>query len=324
MSSLSVADSRELLQKFNDGNVRALSRIISCIEDNAEGYQEILGQLHQHSGKALRIGVTGPPGAGKSTLVNGLAKLFLGQHKRVGIIAVDPSSPFTGGALLGDRVRMQDLPSDGRVFFRSMATRGARGGLASATNNVGIALDAFGFDITLIETVGVGQIEIDVIDTCDVVVVALVPESGDSVQTLKAGLLEIANIMVVNKSDRPGADSLAAEMRQAIKLRQGNEDRWKIPVVPTQATHGGGLEKLVEKIDAFIDYQKQTGGFESHRHRRMRKMILAILSDRFRREFLDRLSDHVDFERIIEDITHGRTDPYRTADELFVKYGQPG
>lgn len=323
MSSMSAAGP-DLLARFYDGNVRALSRIISRIEDNSPGFQEILGELHQHAGHALRIGVTGPPGAGKSTLVNGLAKRFLKRGKRVGIIAVDPSSPFTGGALLGDRVRMQDLPSDGRVYFRSMATRGARGGLASATNNAGIALDAFGFDITLIETVGVGQIEIDVIDTCDVVIVALVPESGDSVQTLKAGLLEIANIMVVNKSDRSGADSLAAEMRQAIKLRQGSHDRWKIPVVLTQATHGVGVELLVEKIDAFLEYQKQTGGFEAHRHQRVRKMILTILSERFRREFLDRLSDHVDFEKIIENITAGRTDPYRTADELFVKYGQPG
>ncbi|MFH1687569.1 MAG: methylmalonyl Co-A mutase-associated GTPase MeaB [bacterium] len=310
----------DLVQRLYQGDIRALSRLISRIEDRQEGFRTVLGELYKRAGHALRIGVTGPPGAGKSTLVNCLAHHYLDRDKRVGIIAVDPTSPFTGGALLGDRVRMHEFPTGGQVYFRSMASRGASGGLSEATNNVTVALDAFGFDTTLIETVGVGQIELDIIDACDVVVVAVVPESGDAVQTMKAGLMEIADVMVVNKSDRPGAESVVAELRQALRLRKAGPDQWKVPVVGTEATNGKGIDKLTEHIDKFVEHQKQTGAFDIHRRRRVRRMILNILSARFRKEFLARLSGQIDFDAIIDDIHQGRSDPYLKADELFERF----
>ena len=312
----------ELLKRLFDGDIRALSRIISLVEDQTGDYRAILGKLYAKSGHALRIGVTGPPGAGKSTLVNCLAHHYLAQEKRIGIVAVDPTSPFTGGALLGDRVRMNEFPVGGRVYFRSMATRGASGGLSDATNNVAVVLDAFGFDITLVETVGVGQIELDIIDACDVVVVTIVPESGDAVQTMKAGLMEIADVMVVNKSDRPGAESVVAELRHALRLRKSTADQWKVPVCSTEATVGKGVDKLASHIEGFVEHRQDSGSFEDHRRLRIREMILRSLTSRFRQEFLDRLGGRVDFNQIVDDIHSGRTDPYRVAEELFDKFSR--
>ncbi|HSG99911.1 MAG TPA: methylmalonyl Co-A mutase-associated GTPase MeaB, partial [candidate division Zixibacteria bacterium] len=190
------------LERFQQGDISALARIITHVENRQPGYRELLSRLYRFDRKAVRIGLTGPPGAGKSTLVDCLSRRLTTAGKKVAVVAVDPSSPFTGGALLGDRVRYHEDVKDGSHFFRSMATRGSQGGLSGATDNVALVLDAFGFDFILIETVGVGQVELDIVDNCDLVVVILVPESGDAVQTLKAGLTEIADIFVVNKSDR--------------------------------------------------------------------------------------------------------------------------
>ncbi len=311
-----------LLQRFNQGDIRALSRAISLVEDRRDGYRDLLGQLYKDVGKALRIGITGPPGAGKSTLVNCLAHEFLDAGKRVGIIAVDPTSPFTGGALLGDRVRMNEFPTGGQVYFRSMATRGATGGLSWATNNVSVVLDAFGFDITLIETVGVGQIELDIINACDVIVVAVVPESGDAVQTMKAGLMEIADLMVVNKADRPGAETVVAELRHAFRLRKSEKGNWQAPVLPTEAVNKVGISKLVAQIEAFVEHQRSSGDFDARRQARIREMILAILTNRFQREFLERLSESIDFDQTVEDILNGKTNPYRISEELYDTYAR--
>ena len=309
-----------VLERFQQGDVRALSRIVSYVEDQEEGYRALLGRLYKSAGRSLRIGVTGPPGAGKSTLVNGLTHYLLDRNQKVGIVAVDPTSPFTGGALLGDRVRMNEFPADGTVYFRSMATRGASGGLAGATNNVTVVYDGFGFDVTLIETVGVGQVELDIIDACDVVVVVVVPESGDAVQTMKAGLMEIANIFCVNKADRPGAERITQELRHAMETRKYAEGQWRIPIVPTEAVQRKGVDKLLGKIDEFVSRLKERGEFEQHRRDQIKNQIIGVLRYRFQLEFIERLQQSKEFVQLLDRIYDGATDPYTVGDDLYRKY----
>src|ERR1700694_964196 len=239
----SHVSSDRLIEDFNPGKPAALARVVSLVENHRDGFERILGSLHSRTGRARRIGLTGPPGAGKSTIASLLVKSFRDKGLKVGVIAVDPTSPFTGGALLGDRVRMENVALDPGVFIRSMATRGSLGGLASATREVADVLDAFGIDVILIETVGVGQSELDIARTADTSVVVLVPESGDSIQTLKAGLMEIADIYVVNKADRPGADRLRNELELMLGLRAGNS----LQNVP--AHHGIDLQRLLTPQD---------------------------------------------------------------------------
>ena len=215
------ASSEQLLADFTAGKPAALARVVSIVENHRTGYEELLGVLHPRTGRARRVGLTGPPGAGKSTITSLLVKRYRDAGLKVGVIAVDPTSPFTGGALLGDRVRMESVALDPGVFIRSMATRGSLGGLAAATREVADVLDAFGFDRLLIETVGVGQSELDVARTADSTLLILVPESGDSIQTLKAGVMEVADIFVVNKADRPGADRLRNDVELMLGLRKG-------------------------------------------------------------------------------------------------------
>lgn len=309
-----------LLEKFYKGDKRALSKIISYIENREDGYRDLLGELYKNSGNSIRLGITGPPGAGKSTLVNALIRQFLKDDKKVGIIAVDPTSPFTGGALLGDRVRMNEFPLDGNVFFRSMATRGASGGLASSTSNITVAYDAFGFDITIIETVGVGQVELDIIDACDSVVVALVPESGDAVQTMKAGLMEIADLFVVNKSDRPNADRIVNDLQQALETRSHDEHTWMIPVISTIAVEDKNIDKLHDKILEHIEFSKKNNLFEEHRKKQLKKKVINIIKNHFENEFLKKVSDFTDFDAILNDIADGKTNPYKIGKELFEKF----
>ncbi len=310
------------LDGFAQGDIRSLSRLVSLVENRGEGYKEILGRLYPKCGKSVRIGITGPPGSGKSTLVNGLAHLFLKNGKRVGILAVDPSSPFTGGALLGDRVRMNEFPTDGRIYFRSMATRGATGGLSAASDDVAIVYDAFGFDITIMETVGVGQVELDVIDACDTVVVVIVPESGDSVQTMKAGLMEIADVFCVNKSDRPGSERIAAELSQTLGMRKKVDGGWAVPVVPTEATSRKNLELLFQRIAEHLEFIKSGGQFAKHRRQQLRKKLHHHLQSRFELEFSQTLGSESEFDRIIDDIIAGKTDPYKSGDELYSRFSR--
>jgi LAO/AO transport system kinase len=227
-----------ILERFNQGDRIALSKIISYVENQSPGYRRVLAQLYPRAGKAYRVGFTGPPGSGKSTIVDKLTSLLVEEDRRVGIIAVDPTSPFTGGALLGDRIRMQDLTTREGVFIRSMATRGSYGGLATTTKEVTIVMDAFGKDYILIETVGVGQVELDVVNACDTTVVVLVPESGDSIQAMKAGLMEIADVFVVNKSDREGAKRIVGELEMILDIRR-KDGEWEYPVVSTEAVKKG-------------------------------------------------------------------------------------
>jgi len=309
-----------VLKEYLAGNIRALSKVISFVENRRTGYRELLGQLYGNTGHSLRVGITGPPGAGKSTLVNGLIKRFVKEGNKVGVIAVDPTSPFTGGALLGDRVRIHDYSEPGQVYFRSMATRGASGGLAASTDNVAIVLDTFGFDIILIETVGVGQVELDVMDSCDSIVVVLVPESGDAVQAMKAGLMEIADIVVVNKADRSGADNLVEAVRYAFELRTREPDALDLPILNTQAVNDIGVEALYEAILKHRYQINKSGKFEAHRREQIRKKTLNILKRHFQQEFVDALSEEISFEKSLDDIFSGRSNPYKVGDELYARF----
>jgi LAO/AO transport system kinase len=308
-----------LYERFQRGDRRALGRLISVIENRADGYREVLGKLATEPRHAYRIGITGPPGAGKSTLVDQVVAAYVAQGKRVAVIAVDPSSPFTGGALLGDRIRMQRLAKLGDVFIRSMASRGKSGGLAAATRDVMITLDAFGVDIIIVETVGIGQIELDIVDACDTVVVALVPESGDIIQTMKAGLMEIADIFCVNKIDREGGERLLTILQRVAHERLGPADREFAPV-GTNAVAGDGIPELLSRLEEHRAYVQQTGLFEDRRRKQMRAEVLDIVKERIAR-YLKRHPDiAAALDRVSGELAAGHLDPYSAAEEILEQY----
>ncbi len=308
---------QSLVDRVRRGDVRAMARAISLVEDDAPQAPDIVRALFPSTGRAYMVGVTGPPGAGKSTLVDRLSLELRRRDETVGIIAVDPTSPYTGGAILGDRVRMQAQAGDDGVFIRSMATRGHLGGLARATHEAACVLDAAGKDWVVIETVGVGQDEVDIVRTADVAIVTLVPGTGDEVQALKAGIMEIADIFVVNKSDREGADRLVASVEGMLALDDAVPGEWRPPVVRTQATTGAGLGELLAAIDAF----RQRTAADRPARRRVR--------DEFRlRELLaGQFMDHVDrrvlaageLERLLDGIAARDLDPYTAAGGLLAR-----
>ncbi len=301
------------INRLLKGDKRVIARTISAVENDAA--ENLLESIFPHTGRAYHVGITGPPGAGKSTLVSAIAKRLLAEKKKVGIIAVDPSSPFSGGALLGDRVRMTDLALNENIFIRSMASRGSMGGLAQATKDVALVLDAAGMDYILIETIGVGQVELDIAQVCDTTVVVLVPESGDSIQAMKAGLLEIADIMVVNKGDREGAERFITELKFAFEMREQHAG-WDHPILKTTATKGEGVDELVEAMESHAGYLTKTGKLEHERKRKLLIRMHELIERMIRLHLEENVIPKNDISRLLESMYKRQLNPYRVAKNI--------
>jgi len=302
---------RRLSDRVLDGDPRAIARAISLIEDEAPQAAELVRAVFPHTGGAYLVGITGPPGAGKSTLVDRLTAQLRQGGETVGVIAVDPTSPYTGGAILGDRVRMQAHAGDAGVFIRSMATRGHLGGLARATHEAAQVLDAAGYDWVIIETVGVGQDEVDIVRTADISVVTLVPGAGDEVQALKAGIMEIADVFVVNKADREGADRLVSSIELMLALEEFGPDEWKPPVLRTQATSGAGVPELAAAIDAYRTHS--TAGLMSRRRLRDEFRLRELLAARFMLHLETEVFRAGELAAMLDRIAERTLDPYSAA-----------
>jgi LAO/AO transport system kinase len=342
----------KLLADFENRKSAALARAVSIVENQRPGIDEVLGRLHPRLGRARRIGITGPPGAGKSTITALLTREFRNAGLTVGIVCVDPTSPFTGGALLGDRVRMESVSLDEGVFIRSMATRGSLGGLAASTREVADVLDGFGFDRVIIETVGVGQSELDVARTADSTMVVLVPESGDSIQTLKAGVMEIADIFVVNKSDRPGADRLRNDVELMLGLRKGTSyanmpahhgvdlkriknparvareesrepepQRWTPPVLRAVAAKGEGIAEIADALDRHFGYLERTGELRQRRRERIVERVVEVAERRMRRRLWGDTTTMQWLDSRVDELESGVVTPYVVADQLLAEFG---
>ena len=342
----------KLLEDFDRGRPAALARAVSIVENHRPGFDALLGALHPRTGRAHRIGITGPPGAGKSTLTTALVAAMRSAGLRVAVIAVDPTSPFTGGALLGDRIRMERVALDPGVFIRSLATRGSLGGLSAATRESADVVDAFGFDRILIETVGVGQSELDVAGTADSTVVVLVPESGDSIQTLKAGLMEIADLFVVNKADRPGADRVRHDIQVMLGMRDGaaygnvpahhgvdlarimnparaareaaadaHEGGWMPPVLTTAAAKEQGIDELVAALDRHRGYLEASGELRRRRLSRLRARVVEVVDDRLRTRLWRDAGTNGWLDGHLAALAAGETTPFAVADALIARSG---
>jgi LAO/AO transport system kinase len=314
---------QELLERLRAGDKRAVARLISWVEDGDRGQlREAAEALNPATGRAQVIGLTGSPGVGKSTLADALVAAYRDQGRAVGVLAVDPSSPFTGGALLGDRVRMQRHALDDGVYIRSMATRGHLGGLAWATPQAVRVLDAAGCDVVLVETVGVGQAEVEVAGLADTTLVALAPGFGDAVQVAKAGILEVADVFVVNKADRDGAEVVARDLRQMLHL--GEARPWQVPVVLTVAERGDGVDRLVEAIAAHRDHLESGGELDRRRRRRAAREIEEVALAELRTE-LGELGRGEALDTLAEQVAAGKLGPYSAADQLLAGVrGDPG
>jgi LAO/AO transport system kinase len=304
----------DLATRVASGDARAIARAISLVEDDGDAGRQMVGQIYPRTGRAFLIGVTGAPGTGKSTLVDRLIAEIRRGGMKVGVIAVDPTSPFSGGAVLGDRVRMNAHAADPGVFIRSMATRGHLGGLARATSDAALVLDAAGYEVVIIETVGVGQDEVDIVSAADISIVLLVPGAGDDLQAIKAGVMEIGDIFVVNKADREGADRVVQGVASNLGLQTYDPAEWKPPILKTEATTGAGVETLLREIGRFREWAAQ------HRQERRRQRHVSRLRDVLASSFLRHVDGVLapgDFDRYVEAVVSQGRDPYSVVDEIM-------
>ena len=310
-----AAATEELARGVLAGEPRPIGRAISEVERDSGAVPAILRLLFARTGRARILGITGPPGAGKSTLVQRLAQAYRKRGVRVGIVAVDPSSPFTGGAILGDRIRMSEIYTDPGVFIRSMATRGALGGLARATSDAVDVLDAAGFEVVLVETVGVGQDEVDIVRAADTIAVVLVPGLGDDIQAIKAGILEIADVFIVNKADREGSDRAVAELSMMLDVSEPKA--FRPPIVKTSAPSGAGVPEAIAALERHGEYLRESGEGATRRTLRARTRLLTLLSDRFRRAVEERALAPDGLEEAVQSVLGRHEDPYSAAERLY-------
>src|SRR6476661_4649641 len=304
-----------LAQRLLSGDRRALARAISLVEDDRPEGWKLVREVYPHTGRAAVVGFTGPPGSGKSTLIGAVTKLRREEGRSVGVLSIDPSSPFTQGALLGDRIRLTEHFLDQGVFIRSMANRGALGGLSEATLQAALLMDAAGRDDVYLETVGVGQAEVDVIDHADTVVLVLMPGSGDSIQALKAGIMEIPDVIVVNKADHPLTDTMVREIRGVLSLAP--QRGWRVPIIKTEAARGEGVEELVEKLDEHRTYIEEEGTLSERRRRNLRSEVVGICTFRLRRRLEEALGEDDHFAGLLDEVVARRLDPASAASRIL-------
>ncbi len=312
-----------LQQKLIEGDRRSIARAITVVESNDRGSSELLKSIYPETGNAYRIGITGPPGAGKSTITNQVTKYFRSLGKKVGIIAVDPTSPFTGGALLGDRVRMNDIGQDPGVFIRSMATRGSLGGLSKKAIDAADVLDSAGFDFIILETVGVGQSELDIANAADTTIVVLVPESGDAVQAMKAGLMEIADFFVVNKSDRPGAEQAVTALKTILMMKDHDENSWMPDIIKAVAVENKGIKEIAVEIERHREYLNRQNKLLKRREERTKVRIRNIVEEKIREELWSGTGEK-SLNSSIDKVVLGNISPYHIAEEIIEHYKNQG